>query len=130
MKPCWPALADKARDGKARRQLGDQRTVRGRLNKEGRDITASPFSAEQIGSIVDLIGEGTISEKIAKDCSRSSGRKAATRARLVETRGMKQVTGPRCDRKGVDDIIAGQSGQGPLSESQAAACRLVLGQVN
>ena len=39
----------------------------GRLNKEGRDITGSPVSAAQLAAIVDLIGEGTISGKIAKD---------------------------------------------------------------
>src|ERR1700760_4825973 len=35
----------------------------GRLNKEGRDIADSPVSAAQLGAIVDLIGEGTISGK-------------------------------------------------------------------
>src|SRR5437588_5806560 len=39
----------------------------GRLNKEGRDIVASPVSAAQLGTILDLIGEGVISGKIAKD---------------------------------------------------------------
>src|SRR3989440_1812085 len=38
----------------------------GRLNREGKDIAASPVSAEQIGAILDLIGEGMISGKIAK----------------------------------------------------------------
>src|SRR6202162_2509781 len=39
----------------------------GRLNKEGRDIASSPVSAMQLAAIVELIGEGTISGKIAKD---------------------------------------------------------------
>src|SRR5215813_5331778 len=39
----------------------------GRLNKEGRDIAASPVSAWQLGAILDLISAGTISGKIAKD---------------------------------------------------------------
>jgi aspartyl-tRNA(Asn)/glutamyl-tRNA(Gln) amidotransferase subunit B len=39
----------------------------GRLNKEGKSIEASPVSAQQLGSIVDLISSGTISGKIAKD---------------------------------------------------------------
>ena len=39
----------------------------GRLNKEGKDIAASPLSAEQLGAILDLVAEGTISGKIAKD---------------------------------------------------------------
>jgi aspartyl-tRNA(Asn)/glutamyl-tRNA(Gln) amidotransferase subunit B len=40
----------------------------GRLNKEGKDIEHSPVSRhEQLGAIIDLIKEGTISGKIAKD---------------------------------------------------------------
>ena len=39
----------------------------GRLNKEGKDIAASPVSAAQLGAILDLIAAGTISGKIAKD---------------------------------------------------------------
>ncbi|HVG50614.1 MAG TPA: Asp-tRNA(Asn)/Glu-tRNA(Gln) amidotransferase subunit GatB, partial [Xanthobacteraceae bacterium] len=39
----------------------------GRLNKEGKDIATSPVSAAQLGGILDLIAEGAISGKIAKD---------------------------------------------------------------
>src|SRR6185312_16676190 len=39
----------------------------GRLNKEGQDIAASPVAADQLGAILDLIADGTISGKIAKD---------------------------------------------------------------
>ncbi len=39
----------------------------GRLNKEGKDVTASPVTPDQIGGIIDLIQAGTISGKIAKD---------------------------------------------------------------
>src|ERR1700731_1746973 len=59
-------LADKRRDAKLAANWVINELF-GRLNKEGRDISASPVSAEQLGTIVDLIGEGTISGKIAKD---------------------------------------------------------------
>ena len=39
----------------------------GRLNKEGKDIASSPVSAAQLGAMLDLIADGTISGKIAKD---------------------------------------------------------------
>src|SRR5687767_13843949 len=39
----------------------------GRLNKEGKDIATSPVSANQLGEILDLVAQGTISGKIAKD---------------------------------------------------------------
>src|ERR1700744_1233504 len=59
-------LANQARDGKVAANWVINELF-GRLNKEGRDITGSPVSAAQLGAIVDLIGEGTISGKIAKD---------------------------------------------------------------
>jgi aspartyl-tRNA(Asn)/glutamyl-tRNA(Gln) amidotransferase subunit B len=39
----------------------------GRLNNEGLEVGRSPVSPEQLGSLVNLIGDGTISGKIAKD---------------------------------------------------------------
>ena len=39
----------------------------GRLNKEGPTSRTSPVSAAQLGAILDLIADGTISGKIAKD---------------------------------------------------------------
>ena len=39
----------------------------GRLNKEGREIGACPVSAAALGAILDLVDDGTISGKIAKD---------------------------------------------------------------
>src|ERR1700736_5875293 len=59
-------LADKAGSGKLAANWVINELF-GRLNKQGRDITGSPVSAMQFAAIVDLIGEGTISGKIAKD---------------------------------------------------------------
>ena len=51
----------------AGRQLGDQRAVRPpQQGRQGHRRTR-PVSAAQLGGIVDLIGDGTISGKIAKD---------------------------------------------------------------
>ena len=49
----------------------------GRLNKEGLEIADSPVSTEQLGELVGLISADTISGKIARTSSRSSGPKAA-----------------------------------------------------
>src|SRR5258708_6466064 len=58
--------ADKVRDGKLAANWVINELF-GRLNKEGRDIAASPVSAEPLRTIVALIGEGPIFGKIAKD---------------------------------------------------------------
>ncbi len=78
----------------------------GRLNKEGRSIASSPVSAEQLGAIVDLIGDGTISGKIAKDLFEVIWREGGDPRVIVEQRGMKQVTDLGAIEKVVDEIIA------------------------
>src|SRR3979411_718043 len=98
-------LADKARDGKLAANWVINELF-GRLNKEGRDIAASPVSATQLATIVDLIGEGTISGKIAKDLFEIIWQEGGNPRTLVETRGMKQVTDLGAIERVVDDIIA------------------------
>jgi aspartyl-tRNA(Asn)/glutamyl-tRNA(Gln) amidotransferase subunit B len=78
----------------------------GRLNKEGRDISTSPVSADQLAAIVDLIGEETISGKIAKDLFEIVWTKGGDPKSLVDSLGMKQVTDVGAIEKVVDDIIA------------------------
>jgi aspartyl-tRNA(Asn)/glutamyl-tRNA(Gln) amidotransferase subunit B len=77
-----------------------------RLNKEGKDVTTSPVSAEQLGGIVELIGRGDISGKIAKDLFEIVWAEGGDPAEIVETRGMKQVTDLGAIEKVVDEIIA------------------------
>jgi aspartyl-tRNA(Asn)/glutamyl-tRNA(Gln) amidotransferase subunit B len=78
----------------------------GRLNKEGRDIEASPVSAARLAGILDLIAAGTISGKIAKDLFEIVWTDGGDPAEIVETRGLKQVTDTGAIEKAVDDIIA------------------------
>jgi aspartyl-tRNA(Asn)/glutamyl-tRNA(Gln) amidotransferase subunit B len=78
----------------------------GRLNKEGKDIATSPVSAAQLAAIVDLIGEGTISGKIAKDLFEIVWTEGGDPRAIVEARGMRQVTDTGAIEKAVDGIIA------------------------
>ncbi|MGE0340492.1 MAG: Asp-tRNA(Asn)/Glu-tRNA(Gln) amidotransferase GatCAB subunit B, partial [Xanthobacteraceae bacterium] len=78
----------------------------GRLNKEGRTIEQSPISAQQLGSIVDLIADGTISGKIAKDLFEIVWAEGGDPREIVEKRGLKQVTDTGAIEKVVDEIIA------------------------
>lgn len=78
----------------------------GRLNKEGKDIGSSPVSAAQIGAIVDLIADGTISGKIAKDLFEIVFTEGGDPRVLVEERGMRQVTDTGAIEAAVDAIIA------------------------
>jgi aspartyl-tRNA(Asn)/glutamyl-tRNA(Gln) amidotransferase subunit B len=78
----------------------------GRLNKDGHGIAESPVSASQLGAIVDLIGEGTISGKIAKDLFEIVWSEGGDPRILVEARGMKQVTDTGAIEAAVDRVIA------------------------
>jgi len=95
----------------------------GRLNKEGLDITSSPVSAAQLGAIVDLISEGVISGKIAKDLFEIVWTKGGDPRALVEARGMKQVTDTGAIEAAVDAIIAAN----PDKVAQALAKPTMLG---
>jgi aspartyl-tRNA(Asn)/glutamyl-tRNA(Gln) amidotransferase subunit B len=78
----------------------------GRLNKEGKDITASPVSTDQLGALLDLIAEGTISGKIAKDLFEIVWSEGGDPRAIVDQRGMKQVTDMGAIESIVDDIVA------------------------
>ena len=101
----------------------------GRLNKEGRDISTSPVSAEQLGTIVDLIGEGTISGKIAKDLFEIVWQEGGDPRALVEARGMKQVTDLGAIEKVVDDIVAANPDKVAQAKAKPALIGWFVGQV-
>lgn len=95
----------KGRDGKAAANWVINELF-GRLNKEGRDIAHSPISAGQLGEIVDLIGEGVISGKIAKDLFEIVWSEGGSPRVIVDARGMRQVTDTGAIEAAVDAIIA------------------------
>jgi aspartyl-tRNA(Asn)/glutamyl-tRNA(Gln) amidotransferase subunit B len=101
----------------------------GRLNKEGKSYSASPVSVEQIGAIIDLIGEGTISGKIAKDLFEVVWQEGGDPRALVEARGMKQVTDLGAIEKLVDDIIAANPDKVAQAKAKPAAIQWFVGQV-
>src|SRR6202166_660611 len=121
-------LADQARDGKLAANWVINELF-GRLNKEGRDITGSPVSAVQLASIIDLIGEGTISGKIAKDLFEIVWQEGGDPRALVEARGMKQVTDLGAIEKVVDDIIAANPDKVAQAKAKPAAIQWFVGQV-
>jgi aspartyl-tRNA(Asn)/glutamyl-tRNA(Gln) amidotransferase subunit B len=95
----------------------------GRLNKEGKDISTSPVAVQQLGAILDLIGEGTISGKIAKDVFDIVWNEGGDPKAIVEERGMRQVTDLGAIEKVVDDIIA----QNPDKVEQLKAKPTMIG---
>jgi aspartyl-tRNA(Asn)/glutamyl-tRNA(Gln) amidotransferase subunit B len=121
-------LADKARDGKLAANWVINELF-GRLNKEGRDIAASPLSAAQLSAIVDLIGEGTISGKIAKDLFEIVWTEGGDPRALVEARGMKQVTDLGAIEKVIDEIMAANPDKVAQARAKPQLAGWFVGQV-
>jgi aspartyl-tRNA(Asn)/glutamyl-tRNA(Gln) amidotransferase subunit B len=101
----------------------------GRLNKEGKDIAGSPLSAEQLGAILDLVAEGTISGKIAKDLFEIVWTEGGEPRVLVESRGLKQVTDVGAIEKIVDEIVAANPDKAAQAKEKPAVIGWFVGQV-
>ena len=101
----------------------------GRLNKEGRDIAASPVAAAQLGGMLDLIAEGTISGRIAKDLFEVLWSEGGDPRAIVEARGMKQVTDLGAIEKTVDEIIAKNPDKVADAKTNPKAIGWFVGQV-
>ena len=102
--------------------MGD---VAAAANAAGLSIARGVVSAEQVAGIVDLISDGTISGKIAKDVLVIilEEKSTAHPRELVEARGLKQVTDLSAIEKVVDEIIAGN----PDKVAQVQAKPTMLG---
>jgi aspartyl-tRNA(Asn)/glutamyl-tRNA(Gln) amidotransferase subunit B len=101
----------------------------GRLNKEGKSIETSPVSADQIGAILDLVSDGTISGKIAKDLFEIVWTEGGDARQIVEARGMKQVTDTGAIEKIVDDIVAKNPDKAAEVKTKPQALGWFVGQV-
>jgi aspartyl-tRNA(Asn)/glutamyl-tRNA(Gln) amidotransferase subunit B len=72
------------------------------LNRTGRTIEQSPISAENLGRLLDLIADDTISGKIAKDVFAVMAETGAAPHAIVEARGWRQVR----DTGAIDAAVA------------------------
>lgn len=88
-----------------------------RLNKEGHHITRSPVTAEQLGAIIDLIGDNTISGKIAKDLFEIVWTEGGDPRAIVTARGLTQVT----DMGAIEALVDAAIAQNPDKVAQAKA---------
>jgi len=118
----------KGRDGKAAANWVINELF-GRLNKEGKTVASSPVSAGQLGAMLDLIRDGTISGKIAKDLFEIVWTEGGDPRAIVEQRGMKQVTDIAAIEKVVDDIVAKNPDKVADAKSNPKAIGWFVGQV-
>jgi aspartyl-tRNA(Asn)/glutamyl-tRNA(Gln) amidotransferase subunit B len=101
----------------------------GALNKAGKGIEETPVSPAQLGAILDLIREGTISGKIAKDLFEIAWNEGGDPRAIVEKRGMKQVTDTGAIEKAVDEIIAANPDKVEQAKAKPTLAGWFVGQV-
>jgi aspartyl-tRNA(Asn)/glutamyl-tRNA(Gln) amidotransferase subunit B len=101
----------------------------GRLNKEGRDIASSPVTAAQLGAVLDLIKDGSISGKIAKDLFEIVWSEGGDPRAIVEARGMKQVTDTGAIEKVIDEIVAANPDKVAQAKAKPQLAGWFVGQV-
>ena len=95
----------------------------GALNKKGLGIEESPVAAAQLGGLIDLIADGTISGRIAKDVFAEMVETGGDPAAIVEAKGLRQVTDTGAIEAAVDAALAAN----PSQVAQYATNPKVLG---
>ncbi len=78
----------------------------GALNRLGVGIEQSPISAEQLGQLIDLIADGTISGRLAKEVFAEMVATGADPAAIVEAKGLRQVTDSGAIAAAIDAVLA------------------------
>ena len=95
----------KGRDGKlvANWVMGE---LFGRLNKVGKSVSDSPASAAVVGELVDLVADGTISGRTAKDVFDEMFASGKGARAIVEAKGLTQITDTSAIEAAIDGVIA------------------------
>ncbi len=83
----------------------------GRLNKAGKTIAETPVSAASLGKLLDLMADGTISGRIAKDVFDEMFETGQDPAAIVASKGLKQITDTGAIEAAIDAAIAANPGQ-------------------
>ena len=103
------------------------------LNKSGLSIGESPVSAAQVGQLVGLLADDTISSRIAKDVFElmfedgpDQGKDPAV---IVEEKGMKQVTDTGAIEAAVDEVIAANPDKVAQAKERPKMAGWFVGQV-
>ena len=81
------------------------------LNRENKNITESPVSAEMLGGMIKRIKDNTISSKIAKTVFDAMWKGEGDADTIIEAQGLKQVTDSGAIEKLIDEVISANPDQ-------------------
>jgi aspartyl-tRNA(Asn)/glutamyl-tRNA(Gln) amidotransferase subunit B len=103
--------------------------VRGSFNRDGRSLSELPGTAAASGSIVEMVQSGLISGKIAKDVWQYYLSSNEDPRKIVESKGLQQVTDMTAIERAVDDIIAANAGKAAEAKLKPNLAGWFVGQV-
>jgi aspartyl-tRNA(Asn)/glutamyl-tRNA(Gln) amidotransferase subunit B len=92
------------------------------LNRLGIGIERSPVSPAQLGALIDLVADGTISGRMAKDVFAEMVDTGADAPAIVERKGLRQVTDARAIETAIDRVLAAEADK--LAEYRAGRDKL------
>lgn len=78
----------------------------GALNKAAKTLAETPVSPEQLGALVGLIADGTISGRIAKDVFAEMMETSKDPETIIDEKGLKQVSDSGAISAMIDEVIA------------------------
>jgi len=81
------------------------------LKRDGLTVKESPVSWENLGKLVSLIAEGTISGRIAKDVFEIMISEGGDPSQIVEEKGLKQISSTDEIEKMIDELIEANPAQ-------------------
>jgi len=102
----------------------------GRLNREGLEIEDAPIPAAGLGTLIDLVADGTLSGRMGREVFEAMWETGRSAAEIVEERGLKQISDTGALEALVDDLLAREAGK--AAEYRAGKTRLLgffVGQV-
>ena len=100
-----------------------------RLAKDGLDIEDSPIPSDDVAGLVKLLEDGVISSKIAKEVFEHMWAGEGTPARIVEARGLTQVSDTGELEALIDGLIVANPGQADAVKEKPQAVGWFVGQV-
>ncbi len=83
----------------------------GHLNEEKKDIKESPVKPADLAELINLIEEGTISGKIAKEVFEDMYRTGKGPRQIVEEKGLVQITDEAALTKVIEEVISANPSQ-------------------
>lgn len=100
-----------------------------KMTEWGLDFDACPIPPHHIGELVDLILDGTISSKIAKDVFERMCAFEGSPREIVEKHGLQQLDDSAAIEQAVDDLIAANPDKAEQVKAKPQAVGWFVGQI-